>query len=80
MLDCDGWEHATAYHDAFMATVLGHGVALIPDDEGLYSLQSEHSLGWPVKVIAEAFNPDESRRANVALAFAGLAHEVRSAV
>lgn len=38
MLDCDGWEHATAYHDAIVSTIAGHAVGLVPLADG--------ELGW----------------------------------
>lgn len=75
MLDCDGWEYATAYQDAFTATVLGHAMVLTPVEDGLFSLQTEHSNGWAARVRVEAFNVAPERRANVVLALCELAYQ-----
>lgn len=63
MLDCDGWELATAYHDAFDSSITGHPTAVVPAPQvgGVINVTFA-ATGWTEKVVREAINPDRKRR------------------
>jgi len=72
MLDCDGWEYATAYHGAFDATVLGCPVAAIPT-QGV-TVVTFQPAGWPEAVVREALAVDRRRRERFAAVLTATAH------
>lgn len=76
MLDCDGWEHATAYHRAFESTVLGMPGVMVPHDDHLHFLWTEHLSGWPLHAQATMCSPDDERRLRATAVFARTVREM----
>lgn len=67
MLDCDGWQYATAYHDAFTSTVLGHPVAAVTNHfGGIVNVTFERLDDAAEKVVREALGFEQWRRARLA--------------
>lgn len=67
MLDCDGWEYATAYRRALESTILGMPGVLVPHEDHLHFLWTEHVSDWPLVAQNEILHLDERNRARIAV-------------
>ena len=74
----DGWEYATAYHDAQDALAQGCPFVLVPLEQYLASTTLISLIEQRVDVAAAFLHPDRAARSRLHIALALLAYEAHA--